>query len=64
MRGHWLAGPDRANRFGCVVTDRENEIEGGSIWTRELVPAFTAETPSGHVRGPELRERFRMHRSC
>ena len=63
VRGHRLAGPYRANLFGSVVTNRENEIERGSFRTSELLPAFAAETSGGHMCALELRERGRTHGS-
>ena len=43
MRGHGLARPHRADFFGGVVADGEDEIETGSARLGELVPALAAQ---------------------
>jgi hypothetical protein len=44
MRGHRLAGPDRADFIRGVVADGEHEIQLRRIRLGELVPGFAAQS--------------------
>src|ERR1700722_7483606 len=58
MRGHRLAGPYRTYFIRGVVTDRENEIEFGSIASGKLVPTLATKTSGWQVSRFELSQCF------
>src|SRR5579864_2398988 len=49
MRGHRLIGPYRADLFGGVVTDGQDEVESGGSGPGEFIPGFAAESSGGDV---------------
>ncbi len=44
MGGHRLSGPDWANLFRRVVTNRKNKVEIGRARQRKFIPCFAAQT--------------------
>ena len=71
MRGHGLAGPDRADFFRSVVTDRDDEVELGSAGTensshallrRPSVGTCASRVDAGLLAEPFLRDGFQRCR--
>src|SRR5437016_2504344 len=47
MSGHRLTGPYRADLFGGVVTDGQDEVEFGGSGLGEFIPGFAGEIEAG-----------------
>ena len=55
----WLAGPDRTDLAGRVVTDREHEIELGRVLARRTPPTTSERRPGGRIVLPPPTRRWR-----
>ena len=58
MSRHRLTGPYRADLFGGVVTDGQDEVKFGSSGLGEFIPGFAVKTPSWDVGDFELSQSF------
>ena len=58
MRGHRLTGPYRADLFGGVVTDGQDEVQFGGSGLGEFIPGFAVKTPSWDACDFELSQSF------
>ena len=63
MRGHRIAGPDRADFTGGLVAHGEHEIRRRRARLGEFVPAFTTQPAGIEMRLCEQIERERVHRT-
>jgi len=61
MRGHRLAGPERAGLRRCLVADREYEVHKRRARLRELIPVFAPQAFGGEAISLKQFQRERMH---
>jgi hypothetical protein len=54
IRGHWLTRPNRADFFGRVITNSNNEIHFWSARLGKFIPILTAQPLRGQVRVLQL----------
>ena len=63
MGRHWVPRPYWADFTGRVIADGEDEVEFGSVWCREFIPGLASQTANRDMRGLQLPQGFRTHRS-